>query len=81
LKLLVLGATGRTGAEVVSAAGARGHRVTALTRRLPADPGEAQFVLGDPLAATDLSNWVRGVDVVVSCLGQTSGGAPSWRNS
>ena len=74
MKLLVLGATGGTGQEVVSQALEKGHLVTAFVR----DPSRLKFsadrlrvltgtVTGD---GAPLATAVRGQDVVISALGR-----------
>jgi putative NADH-flavin reductase len=74
VKLLVLGATGGTGQEVVSQALEKGHLVTAFVR----DPGRLKFsadrlrvltgtVTGD---GAPLATAIRGQDVVISALGR-----------
>jgi putative NADH-flavin reductase len=74
LKLLVIGATGRTGRLVTAQALARGHEVTALVRRSSAlDPAERlRIVVGDPLRVDALAPVLKGQHVVISCLGQRS---------
>lgn len=74
MKLLVIGATGRTGRLVTAQALARGHEVTALVRRSSAlDPAEhLRIVVGDPLRVDALAPILEGQDVVISCLGQRS---------
>jgi putative NADH-flavin reductase len=71
-KILVLGATGNTGAQVLDLALARGHQVTAFVR----SPGKVTrrdsalaVVPGDPLRADRLAEALAGHDAVVSCLG------------
>jgi putative NADH-flavin reductase len=72
--LLVLGATGGTGREVVSQALAAGHNVTALVRdlrQLPIESDRLQVVQGDVTsAAPTLSDVVLGQDAVISALGR-----------
>ena len=74
MKLLVLGATGGTGQEVVSQALEKGHLVTAFVR----DPSRLKFsadrlrvltgtVTGD---SAPLATAIRGQDVVISALGR-----------
>jgi putative NADH-flavin reductase len=72
-RILVLGATGGTGQEVVRQALERGHHVTALVRKpglLPAPSDRLRALTG---SVTDdgpaLVAVVRGQDVVISCLG------------
>jgi transposase len=61
VKLLVLGATGRTGSQLVTQALAAGHKVRALVRnpqRLEADSSKIEVVVGD---ATDTAEACRRV--------------------
>ncbi len=71
-KLLVLGASGGTGREVVRQALEQGHEVTALVRhpeRLPAAEG-VRVIVGDVLRDRDaLESAVRAQDAVISALG------------
>ena len=69
MKLLILGATGRTGRAVVERARGEGHRVTAFGRR-PAGAADESLVgaFGDE-AFTDA---VRGADAVLSCLASSN---------
>ncbi|MBW7963251.1 NAD(P)-dependent oxidoreductase [Bradyrhizobium sp. BR 10261] len=70
-KILVLGATGGTGRQIVKQALARGHQVTALVRS-PQKAGDldgVRLVLGDVRAAKVLREALRGQDAVVSALG------------
>jgi len=73
-RILVLGATGGTGREVVDQALEQGHAVTALARhpeRMQRSHERLRFVAGDvtqPGGA--LSEAVRGQDAVISALGQ-----------
>jgi putative NADH-flavin reductase len=74
MKLLVLGATGRTGRHLVAKAMARGHAVTAMVRdpaALGPQPGLA-VVKGDARSVADLSSALAGHDAVVSVLGHRS---------
>lgn len=70
MKLLVLGATGRTGVLFMKKALDQGHQVTALVRRADAtvDP-RAQIVGGDVTDATVIATAARGHDAIVSTLG------------
>ena len=72
MKLFVIGATGRTGEEIVQQALARGHRVTAFVR----SPGtvtlkrERLSVLkGNVTDESQLSEAIQNHDAVVSALG------------
>lgn len=72
MNLLVLGATGKTGREIVDVALGRGHRVTAFVRSpTKITRTEAQLVVrrGDPLEVTSLASAVEGHDAVLSALG------------
>lgn len=70
MKLLVLGATGRTGAIFVKKALDQGHQVTALVRGAgtTVDP-RARIVSGDVTDSTVLAAAARGHDAVASTLG------------
>ncbi|CAO4148446.1 Sugar epimerase YhfK [Methylorubrum aminovorans] len=70
-KILVLGATGGTGRQIVAQALARGYDVTALVRspgKANALPG-AKLVVGDARDPKVLREALRGRDAVVSALG------------
>jgi uncharacterized protein YbjT (DUF2867 family) len=76
MKLLIIGATGPTGRELVRQAIAQGHEVTALVR----NPAKAAFgppikmVEGDVLDLASLENAVTGQDSVISALGSAPSG-------
>ena len=71
--VLVAGATGTLGPEVVRSLNEQGYRVRVLTRlarradRLPVRPDEV--IVGDALQPQTLRDAVRGVDALVSCVG------------
>jgi uncharacterized protein YbjT (DUF2867 family) len=74
-RILVLGASGRTGRHVVEQALGHGHLVTAFVR----DPGRVgtvsdrlRVVTGDATIAADVQAAVEGQDAVVSVVGSTS---------
>ena len=72
MKLVVLGATGGTGLELVRQAIERGHSVTALVRspeRLRAFQDCISIQQGDLLNSTDLARVVAGHDAVLSGFG------------
>jgi putative NADH-flavin reductase len=72
MKLVVLGATGGTGLEVVRQALQRGHSVAALVRspdRLTPFGGQITVKQGDLLSSIDLQQVIRGHDAVVSAFG------------
>jgi putative NADH-flavin reductase len=72
MKLFVIGASGRTGREIVEQGLARGHAITAparspekLTQRHPS----LSVVKGDPLDRGGLARAIPGHDAVISVLG------------
>ena len=71
MKLLVIGATGPTGQEIVKQALAKSHQVTALVR----DPAKASFdpvvqkAIGNVLDPASLERALTGQDAVISSLG------------
>jgi putative NADH-flavin reductase len=72
MKLLVLGATGGTGIEIVQQALRRGHSVTAFVRspeRLQPFTGQISVKQGNLLNATELAQVVKGHDAVLSGFG------------
>lgn len=74
MKITIFGATGRTGIEIVNAALANGHEVTAFVRnpdKLSSLKGEITIVKGDILSPNDVLAAVKGRDAVVSAIGPT----------
>ena len=72
MKLIVLGATGGTGLEIVRQALERGHSVTALVRsphRLKQFGDRITVEHGDLLNSADLQQVIQGHDAVVSTFG------------
>ena len=71
MNLLIVGATGGTGQQLVSQALERGHRVTALMRKEPsAEPRPGlTTVLGNVLDPSSLDHAVQSQDAVLSALG------------
>jgi len=72
MKLVVLGATGGTGVEIVRQSVERGHLVTALVRspdRLRAFRNRITVVQGDLLNTGDLAQVIEGRDAVLSAFG------------
>jgi putative NADH-flavin reductase len=72
MKLLVLGATGGTGLEIVRQAIDRGHSVTALVRspeRLKEYRDRITIKEGDLVNTADLEQAIRGHDAVLSAFG------------
>jgi putative NADH-flavin reductase len=72
MNILVFGASGKTGREIVSRSLGRGHHVTAFTRD-PAKLGQAherlRTVTGDVADAAAIHAAIPGHDIVVSALG------------
>ena len=71
-RVLVLGASGRTGQLLVAKALAHGHEVTAFVRdpaKLTVASDRLRVVQGDAREGDALMNAVRGQDVVISLLG------------
>lgn len=74
MKIAVVGASGRTGRELVRTATAAGHDVVAVVRdpsRLAEPPGEVRVADAADVAA--LTAAFQGVDAVASCLGPVPG--------
>jgi putative NADH-flavin reductase len=72
VKLVVLGATGGTGLEIVRQSIDRGHTVTALVRspdRLKSFQDRVRIERGDLLDLPDLKRAIQGHDAVVSAFG------------
>src|SRR5437588_8740803 len=72
MKLVVLGATGRTGRLVVEQALAAGHTVTALVRspeKLATSSSNLRVVAGQATDATAVARALEGADALISTLG------------
>lgn len=80
MKIVVFGATGGTGREIVAQGLAAGHHVTAVVRRpdaLQARPGLQVAVIPDLDDADLVEDAVSGNDVVISALGTNARGPVS----
>ena len=79
MNLLIVGATGGTGQQVVTQALERGHQVTALVRRPPrVEPRHGlSAVVGDVLNPGSLDNAMQGQEAVLSALGHKRWLGPS----
>jgi uncharacterized protein YbjT (DUF2867 family) len=80
-KVLVVGATGRTGQELVQQAVAAGHEVTALCRdpsKLSA-PAGVRAAQGDVKDAASLGSAVSGQDAVLYAVGSNKSSPPGIR--
>lgn len=73
MRVVVTGATGLTGGEVVSRLAAEGHEVRALVRRPLAVPGAATVVVGDLADPATIGPLIRGADVLVHNAGILEG--------
>lgn len=76
--MLVIGATGETGREVIRRAVAQGEEVTALIRNItdrPSLPAEVDVVMGDVLDRASLERALAGQEKVISALGVRLGQA------
>lgn len=72
MKLLILGATGRTGLEIVRQSVEHGHSVTAFVRSpVPLAPFRDRIAIrqGDLLNSRELEQVIRGHDAVISGFG------------
>jgi putative NADH-flavin reductase len=74
VKLLILGATGQTGRELVVQGLNRGHDITALVRsphKIPMTDARLEVAAGSPLDERLLARALAGKDAVLSALGHT----------
>jgi putative NADH-flavin reductase len=80
MRILVYGGTGRVGSEIVAEAARRGHDVTVVSRREPAQPlpAGATWQAGDAADTATVAKAAAGADAVVSALGPSRepGGDP-----
>jgi uncharacterized protein YbjT (DUF2867 family) len=67
MKIIVIGATGTIGSEVVRALAARNHEVIGASRK-----GEVKVDLQDSRSIEQLFATVENVDAVVSCAGDAA---------
>ena len=73
MKLLVLGATGRTGRHIVTQALEKGHQVTILARdrsRVDDQHGRLRVIEGDVRNNAALAEAMPGQDAVISVIGR-----------
>ncbi|MBE0011084.1 NAD(P)H-binding protein [Arthrobacter sp. AET 35A] len=77
MRIALLGATGRTGKHVLTAALNHGHDVTVLVRDPTKIPGSdltrIRTVVGDPSSPDSLKQVLSPAEVVISALGATDG--------
>lgn len=71
MKIVVFGASGGTGRELIGQGKALGHEITAFVRnpRLLPDQQGVRIVIGDAMDAQAVARAVAGQDVVLSALG------------
>jgi putative NADH-flavin reductase len=72
MRLLILGANGKTGTQLVNLALARGHQVTAFVRspaKVAREHPRLEIRKGDPRSVDELARALPGHDVVLSALG------------
>ncbi len=76
MKILILGAGGRTGRELIRTATGCGHEVTALVRREAALPAGVRVIPGgtNDLAALDAA--MKGQEAVINAMGPRAGEDP-----
>ena len=76
MKLLIVGATGPTGQEIVRQALAQGHAVTALVRNAAkaAFPPSVKIAVGNVLDGSSLEKALAGQDSVICSLGSAVSG-------
>jgi putative NADH-flavin reductase len=75
MKVLVLGATGRTGRELLAGALGQGHEVTALARdpsRLTVQDDRLRVLVGSATDPATVERAVAGHDAILCALGPTS---------
>ena len=78
MRLFILGATGRTGVELIDGGLARGHEITAFVRspeKITRTDARLRVVEGDPRSAEQIAGVLPGHDAVISALGPSVGDA------
>lgn len=83
MKLIVFGATGKTGMEIVKQSLAAGHEVTAFVRdpqKMPLEDDALRLVTGDAMNPADVSGAIQGHDAVVCSLGTRDLGSTTVRS-
>src|SRR5690349_20697517 len=70
MKIVVLGAGGGLGRNIVEAAARAGHEVRAFVRQVRGEslPGNVQVIEGDAIRAGDVTRALQGFDVAYFCL-------------
>jgi uncharacterized protein YbjT (DUF2867 family) len=73
MKVLVLGATGKTGSLVMDAAVAKGHEVSVLVRDVSKiSRRDVRVIQGDATKRDDMTNAVHGQEAVIDTIGGTT---------
>jgi len=83
MKVLVFGATGKTGRLVVQQALENGFDVTAFVRdisRVPISHSKLNIVKGDVMVPSTIDNIIKGHDAVICCLGMPANKAGELRS-
>lgn len=80
MRLLVFGASGGCGSQLVSQALTRGHDVTAVVRPEASVgvPSQAEVLIGDVTSAAFVAEVVPGHDVILSALGLRRASVVPW---
>lgn len=79
MKILVFGASGKTGKHVVEQALEAGHSVTAFVRdptKLPSSHPNLRLIQADVLEAAQVEQAMPGVEAVISALGPGKNSPP-----
>jgi putative NADH-flavin reductase len=80
MNIAVLGATGRTGAQIVEQALAAGHQVTAAARnhsQIARQHPRLSIVATDVMSASSIAGLLLGTDAVCSAIGSSTPGQPT----
>lgn len=72
MKILVLGANGKTGSLVVNRAVEMGHEVSVLVRHAGSAKAGVKVITGDALKINDMQRAVDQQDAVIECIGGTA---------
>jgi len=83
MKLVVFGATGKTGKEIVKQSLSQGYKVTAFVRdpsKMAVEHGDLKVVKGDIYELTAVTQAVQGQDAVICALGTSELGKTTVRS-
>ena len=83
MKLVVFGATGKTGQEIVKQSLSQGYKVTAFVRdpsKMTLEHGDLKIIKGDIYEFTAVKQAVRGQDAVICSLGTSDLGKTTVRS-